>query len=225
MSSLPESDTFRIYLVVLSVGVVCSLAIATTYEFTRPIINRNKIAARGEAILEVLPGTSNSEAFRYEEPGRFQLTSPDAEGSDLVFAGFDSAGALVGIVIVTQAMGYQDTIRLAYGYSPAKQAIIGIRVLESRETPGLGDRMETDAVFLQNFKHLDVQLNSAGTQLAHPIEFVKAGEKTSDWQIDGITGATISTRAVAAMLRDSAATWIPRVQPRVSEFQPRQGSP
>jgi electron transport complex protein RnfG len=209
----------RIYAVVLSVGVVCSLAIVMVYELTRPIIGRNKLALRRSAILDVLSGATTIATFRLDEiSGQFQPTSTDAEGADLVFAGFDSQGELVGLAIETQGMGYQDSIRLLYGYSPDDQAIIGIRVLESRETPGLGDRIETDADFLGNFQRLSVGLNSAGTQLAHTIEFVKPGKKTADWQIDGITGATISSRATAEMLRDSTAYWIPRVYPRRTDF-------
>ena len=98
------------------------------------------------------------------------------------------------------------------------EAIIGIRVLESRETPGLGDRIETDLQFQKNFEKLDVRLNDAADALAHPIEFVKPGQKTADWQIDGISGATISSQATAEMLRLSADWWIPRVQARRQDF-------
>jgi electron transport complex protein RnfG len=221
LADLPTSSeqTVKIYAVVLSVGVVCSLAIVTVYEATRPIIERNKMALRQDAILDVLADTTTIATFRlHETTGQFQPTSTDASGSDLVFAGFDRHGELVGLAIETQGMGYQDTIGLLYGYSPDDQAIIGIRVLESRETPGLGDRIETDADFLRNFERLVVGLNADGTGLAHPIEFVKTGKKTSDWQIDGITGATISSRAIAQVLRDSTAYWIPRVYPRRTDF-------
>ena len=47
-----------------------------------------------------------------------------------------------GSPIEAQGMGYQDVIRVLYGYSFADEAIIGIQVLESQETPGLGDRIE-----------------------------------------------------------------------------------
>jgi electron transport complex protein RnfG len=214
-----SEQTVRIYAVVLSVGVVCSLAIVTVYEFTRPIIERNKIALRRDAIGDVLSDAATIAAFHLDPiSGQFQATSTDAAVLDLVFAGFDRHGELVGLAIETQGMGYQDSIRLLYGYSPDEQAIIGIRILESRETPGLGDRIETDADFLSNFHRLDVRLNADGRQLAHTIEFVKPGKKTAGWQIDGITGATISSRAIAEMLRDSTASWIPRVYPRRTDF-------
>jgi electron transport complex protein RnfG len=222
MNASSGSQTVRIYGVVLSVGVVCSLAIVTTYKVTAPIIQQNKIEARGQAILDVLGGATSSTTYRLDDSGQFQETESDAEGADLVFAGFDDSGKLVGLALATQGMGYQDTIRVLYGYSPDQQAIIGIRVLESRETPGLGDRIEKDGSFLENFVQLDVSLASDGTQVANPIEFVKAGEKTSPWQIDGITGATISSRAIAEMLRDSSADWMPRIYPNRSDFQRNQ---
>ncbi len=210
----------RIYGVVLGVGVVCALAIVTVYEITRPIIQRNRIALRQRAILDILPGASTSRAFRFDAATQtIQPAQADAAESEVVFAGFDDEGQLVGLAIAAQGMGYQDVIRLLYAYSFAAEAVIGIRVLESRETPGLGDRIEKDANFLTNFEKLDVRLNQQGTELANRIEFVKAGEKQHPWQVDGITGATISTRAVAEMLSESTAAWIPAVHARQADFK------
>jgi electron transport complex protein RnfG len=209
----------KIYGVVLILGVVCALAIVTVYEVTKPIIRRNQIALRQRAILKVLPGASSSAAFRVDrDSNKIEETSPDAEGSDLVFAGYDDKGKLVGLAIETAGMGYQDTIRLLYGYSFTKQAVIGTSVLESRETPGLGDRIEKDEKYLANFESLDVSLNDEGTEVANPIKFVKPGEKEFPWQIDGITGATISSQAVSDMLQASTADWIPRVHSRQADF-------
>ncbi len=68
-----SNATFRIYAVVLSVGVCCSLAIVTAYQATLPIIQFNKKELRGRAILDVLPGATTSEAFRLDEStGQFQ---------------------------------------------------------------------------------------------------------------------------------------------------------
>ncbi len=214
-----QASTAQIYGVVFSVGVVCALAIVTVYEVTRPIIQRNRIALRERAILDVLPGARSSVAFRIDDSnGKFEPAEVIGEDGDVVFAGFDDDGQLVGLAIETQGMGYQDVIRLLYGYSFATEAVIGMAVLESRETPGLGDRIEKDADFVLNFDGLDVQLNQQGTELAHEVEFVKPGKKTAAWQIDGITGATISSRAVAHMLRESTAHWISRVYARRMDF-------
>ena len=74
----PEGDVSpaKIYGVVLSVGVVCSLLIVSTYEYTKPIIQRNKIAAREVAILQVIPGAVTSKAFALDEvSGEFKLAA------------------------------------------------------------------------------------------------------------------------------------------------------
>jgi electron transport complex protein RnfG len=142
----------------------------------------------------------------------------DTDSGDCLFAGYDDDGQLIGLAIETAGMGYQDLIRLLYGYSFDAEAVIGISVLESRETPGIGNRIEQDLAFLSNFEKLDVRLNRDRSAVANRIEFVQPGQKTRPWQIDGITGATISSRAVADMLGDSTADWIPRVNPRRDEF-------
>ena len=218
MQAAPTSAA-SMYATVVGVGIACAVAIVSVYETTKPVIRRNTIEFRNQAILNVLPAARTSIAFRFDEAGKFEQTSPDSADGDLIFAGYDDNNNLVGLAIEAQGMGYQDIVSVLYGYSFEKQAIVGIRVLQSRETPGLGDRIEKDADFLRNFEALDVRLNPSGDELAHAIEFVKPGEKTAEWQIDGISGATITSRATADMLRDSSAVWVPRVYPRRTDFE------
>jgi electron transport complex protein RnfG len=200
--------------------VLCSLAIVTTYQWTRPIIANNRIAQRRRAILDVVPQADSIQAFTFdEEEQSFRPVPENSDEGGLVFAGFDDSGDLVGLALAAKGMGYQDSIELLYGYDPASESVVGIRVLESRETPGLGDRIETDEVFLENFKQLDARVAEDGKSLVHEIAFVKPGEKTKAWQIDGITGATISSRAVAEMLRESTNTWLPRLQSSVDDLR------
>jgi electron transport complex protein RnfG len=191
----------------VGVGIVCGLLIVTAYQATGPVIARNRAAALERAIFEVLPEARSSRTVELGDAG------------ERVHAGYDEDGSLVGIAVEAEGMGYQDSIRLLYGYSLDRSAIIGIRVLESRETPGLGDKIETDPVFLANFAALDVTLAASGSELAHPIELVKPGAKEHPWQIDAITGATISSRAIADMLKRSASRWVPLLSQRRDELR------
>lgn len=210
------SSVQHIYSVVLAVGFCCGLAIVCVFEITKPIIARNQIAMRESAIVEVITGSTTTVGYVYDKStDQFRQTDGEAD----LFAGFDESGKLVGFAIETSGMGYQDNIRILYGYDPETETVVGIKVLESRETPGLGDRVEKDAKFLANFDALDVAV--AGDALAHPIEFVKSGRKDQSWQIDGITGATISSRATATMLHDSTNLWMPRIQACKSQFLPK----
>jgi electron transport complex protein RnfG len=112
-------------------------------------------------------------------------------------------------VIAAEGMGYQDNIRVLYAYSFATHSIVGFKVLASKETPGLGDRIEKEPHFLANFDALDASLTADGGALQHPIVTVKQGEKTGAWQLDGITGATITSVAIGNILNDSASRWVP----------------
>lgn len=213
------TSAWHMYRAMVGVGVMCGLLIVTVYQVTLPIIEQNKAEALEEAIFHVLPDAAKSTTFRLDSERGFEAFEGDGAGQALVYAGYDDGGELVGLAVEAQGMGYQDVIALIYGYSPREQAIIGIQVLESKETPGLGDKIATDADFLQNFESLDVSLAPDGSVLANPIVPVKRGEKTHPWEVDGITGATISSVAIANILDGSARHWIPRIHERAGDFQ------
>jgi len=210
---------WHMYRAMVGVGVFCGLLIVTVFQVTRPVIERNKAEALQKAIFHVLPNASTSTTYRLDESGGFKVLEGEGVGEQLVYAGYDDTQELVGLAVEAQGMGYQDVIVLIYGYSFAEQAITGIQVLESKETPGLGDKIETDPDFLQNFERLDVSLRDDLSEIANPIVPVKHGEKTNPWEVDGITGATISSVAIADILNRSAQYWVPRIRNNLSDFQ------
>jgi electron transport complex protein RnfG len=212
-------SVWHMYRAMVGVGVFCGLLIVTAFQVTQPIIERNKAEALQEAIFHVLPNTRTSRTYRLDKAGDFNPLEGKAHGEQLVYAGYDEQEELVGLAVEAQGMGYQDVIGVIYGYSFAEEAIIGIQVLESKETPGLGDKIETDAAFLENFEALDVSLRDDPSELANPIVPVKHGEKTHPWEVDGITGATISSVAIAKILNQSAQYWVPRIQSHLGDFQ------
>ncbi|OOZ57680.1 hypothetical protein BOW42_00870 [Solemya velum gill symbiont] len=91
-----------------------------------------------------------------------------------------------------------------------------------RETPGLGDKIITDKNFVANFDALDVRLNSDATALANAVVLVKKGSKTNPWEVDAITGATISSNAVAKAINASAQQLLPQIQPYLEELEGAQ---
>lgn len=208
----------RVYGVVLSIGILCSLGIVAADRWTEPIIARKRAEYRREAVLAVLPGAVRSVAFRRSADGAFGPADAGEAISAEVFAGYDAAGRLVGLALEAEGQGYQDRIRLLYGYSPETQTILAIRILESRETPGLGDRVETDHGFQANFGSLDVRVDANGESIANPIVLVGAGQRTNAWELDGITGATVTSRAIATMLRDGVAARVPELFARRGDF-------
>lgn len=214
-----QTSAWQMYRAMVGVGVVCGLLIVGVFQATLPIIERNKAEALRSAIFHVLPDATTSTTFRLDESGGFSAAEGDSAKGQLVYAGYDDEHALVGLAVEAQGMGYQDVIRLIYGYSFADEAIIGIQVLDSKETPGLGDKIENDADFLANFERLDVALGEDSSALANAIVPVRHGEKTHPWEVDGITGATISSKAIAKILDGSAQYWVPRIQRNLEALQ------
>jgi len=219
LAQVTPPRVWHMYRAMVGVGLLCGLLIVGVFELTRPVIARNKAEALQRAIFQVLPGARSSTTFRFAGEDHFESLRGEEGGGPLVYAAYDAEHRLVGLAVEAEGMGYQDVIHVLYGYSFAQDAIVGIRVLESRETPGLGDKIETDADFRENFARLIVSLTDDLSAIVHPIEFVKHGRKEHPWQIDGITGATISSAAISAILDQSAAYWIPRIRQNLSDFQ------
>jgi electron transport complex protein RnfG len=217
------------YRALVGIGMLSGLLIALVYNVTLPLIERNRAEALERAVFAVLAGAVQRRTFVLGADGRLVGTGTgaagdaDGPGRERVHAAFGADGELIGIAIEASGMGYADTIELLYGYAPAREAIVGIRVLASRETPGLGDRIETDAAFLENFVALQASLDTTGTQLAHSIRTVKHGQKSAPWEIDGITGATISSVAVGDMLAASSARWVPLLAAQLDALVPAAG--
>lgn len=219
----PLPPAWPMYRALVGIGVLCGLLIVSAFVYTLPIIEKNRAEALQAAIFRVVPGAKQAQTYKASPDGTFTVLAKGEKAAEVVHAAFDAQGKLVGVALEASGMGYQDTVFTLVGYAPAKNAIVGMEILTSRETPGIGDRAEKDPGYLANFKQLDVSLN--GDALAHPIEVVKAGQKSQPWQIDTISGATITSRAVGKMVGLSAARWVPVVHKQLDGFKPPAASP
>lgn len=199
----------RMIMTMGGIGLIAGILIVLTYQVTLPVIERNKAAALERAVFEVVPGARSKAAFAVEGDSLRPVAKPPVIGQT-VFACYGADGSLVGVATEAHGQGFQDVIHLLYGWSPRRNCIVGMKVLESKETPGLGDKIVKDAAFHANFDSLAVKPTAAGG-IAHPVELVKHGEKTKPWQIEAITGATISSRAVTKILRQSTAKMVPLI--------------
>lgn len=201
-----------------TLGLVAALSgflVVLAYQITLPLIEENKRIAIERALFKVVPGAVSRRDFLVNADGIVPADGAGAIAGTQIYAGYDSDGKLAGIALEAAAQGYQDVIRALYGYDPACRCIRGIEVLKMAETPGIGDQIARDPGFQANFQALDASLNAAGDALAHPIVPVKHGRKTEAWQIDAISGATISSTAVARMLNDSAQAMLPAIHARL----------
>ncbi|MCB2153255.1 FMN-binding protein [bacterium] len=211
---VPQDDSpspLRLIMTMAGIGLASGILIVATFQLTLPFIVANKEAALEAAIVEVLPGATSQHPFA-EVDGKLEPTTMDAPVQKKFYVGYDDDGEVVGVAIQTAGQGFQDTISLIYGYSPSKHAIIGFKVLESKETPGLGDKIISDPAFLSNFNELAIPLTDDGSAVKEKVKLVKNGEKTQPWEMEAITGATISSRAVATILGTDTESTVPVIE-------------
>lgn len=192
------------------VSLISGLLVVLVYQLTLPAILENRRIALERAIFTVLPGARSRINFALTAEG---LERIDDQPTDYpkIYAGYDHSGKLSGVALEASAQGYQDVIKVLYGYSPVCRCITGITVLESKETPGLGDKIETDPAFLANFEALDGRLDATKERLENEIVTVKHGKKSNPWEIDAISGATVSSKAIGRMLNQSAQIAFPLI--------------
>jgi electron transport complex protein RnfG len=219
-AAIPEDQTgsLRMVLTMGGIGLFCGVLIVLTFQLTLPVITVNKARALERAIFEVLPAASSKATFKQVGDGLERLEGEDPIATKY-YAGYDDDGKLVGVALEAAGQGFQDIVRILYGYSPECKCVIGMKVMESKETPGLGTKIETDPAFRANFEALDVKLAGDGETVANPITLVKPGKKTDLWQIEAITGATISSRAVTNILQKSTAARVPVIEKNLETLE------
>lgn len=172
-------------IIVLSViGLVSGGVLAVVYQWAQPKIIANQIKETDAAVFKVLPGTKS-----YKKAVSGDLT---------YFNCFDKQGRKLGTAILCKGNGYQGEIRLMVGVNNDFSKFTGMIVLEQLETPGLGAKIAEQKFYGQ----------FTGLATKPPIEYVKAVKPEKPNEIQAITGATISSRAVVEIINKSVKQWL-----------------
>jgi electron transport complex protein RnfG len=206
-----QPGSLRMVLTMGGIGLFCGILIVLSFQLTLPIITVNKARALEKAIFDVIPAATSKVAFK-QVGDKLEPLEGDDPIAIKYYAGYNDEGRLVGVALEAAGQGFQDIVSVLYGYSPECKCVVGMKVMASKETPGLGTKIETDPAFRANFDALDVALAPDGTGIANPVILVKPGKKTERWQIEAITGATISSRAVTGIMEKSTADRIPVIE-------------
>ena len=175
-----QTPAWRLLATLGFAGALAGLLIVLAYGWAQPRIEAHQAAVLRLAVQEVLRQPARYDAL-FVHDGRIAATLP---------AGVDSAGVE----------------RVYLGYDAATRRLLGMKVLESKETPGLGDRIEKDSAFVSAFRGV-----------ATPLLGVKSGAgRSEENEVDMITGATISSRT----LIDAINAALARLGPLLEAYEP-----
>lgn len=204
----PEVSAWRLTTTLALAGAIAGVLIVLVHQWAEPRVEAYRARVLQTAILEVLGEPARFDTL-YVREGALTEEPPAGAPLDPVYVGFDAAGRPVGFAIPAAGAGFQDVVRLLFGYDPAKGEVVGMRVLESKETPGLGDKIVKDSTFVGEFEGV-----------ASPLVGVKAASgEGRPGEVDMITGATISSRAVIGVINRRLET----LGPLLAAWRPPEG--
>ncbi|WP_200385850.1 FMN-binding protein [Rhodocyclus tenuis] len=217
--SAPTTPTAAMIRTLGLVATICGLIIVGAYQGSFSAVQENKRIALERAVFKVIPSAKSIGEYFATANGVTPASGDTPPGAIRFYAGYDADGKLAGVAAEGAAKGYADVVRILFAWIPECQCVTGFGLVSSRETPGIGDKILVDRDFLANFKELDVRLNADMNALANEVKTVKHGTKTQPWQIDAISGATITSRAVGRGINEAAQALLPRVAPHLDSIR------
>lgn len=186
--------------VLLAITLIAGLMLGFVYELTKEPIRLQKEKEVQEACAAVFADAGKFQETAYVPDGNVaaQLEETGVQ-IGTVYEAFDRADSLLGYVVESiSTEGYGGSIVLYVGVS-LKGSVNDISILEISETPGLG--MRAEEVLVPQFHE-----KKAGT-----FTYTKNGS-ASDSEIDAISGATITTKAVTNAVNGSLLVYNQLVQ-------------
>ena len=160
---------------------------------------------KGPAILKIFEGASNNPI-----EDRFKLKDGEIDRSFFV-GKFD--GKTDTVAFESFGKGFGGDIGLMVGVNLDNDKIIGVGVTTHSETPGVGSRAKTEPGFVAQFKGLPL------------IETFKV--KPDGGQVDALSGATVTSRGVAAGLTDAGLIYKrlkPQLADKLKDFSKKAGN-
>ena len=182
----PAPSVLQNGLILGAVAAICTALVALTFSLTSDRIAANERAYLEESLVPVLSGqTFNNDlsasayvvSAPHDLPGRENAVIYRARAGDTPVA---------VLFVVTAPNGFTGPIKLLIGID-ADGVVTGVRALEHKETPGIGDRIDesrSDWIYRFSGTSLDAPERTAWTIRRDGGEF------------DQITGASVTSRAV-----------------------------
>lgn len=186
MSENIVKHTAKTTWVMVAFAIVGTLALAIVYYVTKAPIVQAEAVVRMNLFAQILPTDLHDNDLLQDavkQPAGGELANRD---ETLIYRARLTDKASAVIMEVTAPDGYSGDIKLLVALK-ASGEVLGARVLDHRETPGLGDYIDiAHSDWIKNFDAQSLEkTNDEGWHV-----------KKDGGQFDFVTGATITPRAV-----------------------------
>lgn len=174
-------------------AAICTMLVALTYQSTREQIAANEQAFLEQSLKPVIDGIDYEGQLSdsmlvidppHELPGNAPVT---------VYRLYADDQPIAALFVVTPRDGYSGPIKILVGID-ARGILNKARILEHRETPGLGDKIDSSkSDWMDSFNK---------TSLSAPDLALWAISEDGG-EFDALTGASITSRAVVNAIRET----------------------
>jgi electron transport complex protein RnfG len=190
---MSEPGVFRTALTLTVIAAVCTALVAATYHATR-----DQIVANEKALLEqsLEPALSGMLFDGGVSESRVVLDPPHGlpgKRPAIIYRVFSAGQPVAALFAVTARDGFSGPIRLLVGVQ-YDGTVTGVRILQHRETPGLGDKIDASKS--------DWVFQFDGRSLGDPVAS-RWAIKGDGGEFDQLTGASVTPRAVIKAIRDT----------------------
>lgn len=174
MAKKPESTFINMVLRLLIIVSVAGFALGMVYEQTYDVIEAAKKAKLEAAIGNVIP--------EFDTLNIYKVMPATGKDSITFYEGFNDGNKIGTAVATYTEKGFSGVFKIMVGFD-TKGVIVNTAVLEHKETPGLGDKMDIKkAKWCKQFEGKNPETYK-----------LKVTKDKGD--VDAITAATITSRA------------------------------
>lgn len=189
----------------LAVTALAGALLGAVYTVTKEPIEKAAEKRQQDAIAEVTPQFTNNpqaDAREFDVDGQTVTVYPAINGDKLVGAAVKAASM----------SGFSGEIVVMCGFE-ADGTVRDYRVLSQAETPGLGAKME---MWFRD----PAGARSVIGKNPSVYSFYVVKDQASQGKVDGITAATISSRAFLSIMREAYVAYVAYVKERGLEVAP-----
>ena len=197
MSEHKAGGMLKLGIILALYSTVACVGLAFVYAGTEKVIAQRQQADQDAALKELFPDADSFKPIT-------DIRSPDPavtieEGG--AFVALKNGGS-IGAALRTSRASYGGPIKILVGVD-ADGKICGVKILEHKDTPGLGANAGSSSYYVDRAKGIHFYDQFAGKKVSDP--FVPKQD------VIAITAATITSRAVAASVKaagEAAMAWL-----------------
>jgi Na+-transporting NADH:ubiquinone oxidoreductase subunit C len=185
-----KSGYWYTILFVFVISALFTALLASVYAFYLPVIKANEVIADKRSVLYALDLPSRGTNAEVEEI-YIERVVQQKIGNQPVYAKYETNGTISAYAFPFVGSGLWGTIRGYLAFSDDFQSYVGVDFTSHSETPGLGGRID-DNWYKDQYRSLGVKNDAQ-------ILYIKDGYG----DIDAISGATVTSKAVLDMINDT----------------------